>query len=162
MSLELGYSSDLYPPTKKQEHPARSTAPAEECEYVKYHRPRDRPRALRGSASVIGGTGRRSATSAQPGNPREPGLREVAGEATRTTGQVNAKLHCVFPVFEKMTVDGHDITKVIAEVEATSWCLRETIQVRKLGAPHRLGQMRCLMMLEEQKAWKREFGFDRI
>ena len=27
-----------------------------------------------------------------PGNPREPGLREVAGNATRTTDQVNARL----------------------------------------------------------------------
>ena len=80
----------LYPPTGNQEHPARSTAPREECEYVKYHRPRNRPRALRGSASVIGGTGRRRATSAQPGNPREPRLREVAGKATWTTGQLNA------------------------------------------------------------------------
>ena len=32
----------------------------------------------------------------QPRNPREPGLREVAVEATRNKGQVNAKLHCVF------------------------------------------------------------------
>ena len=32
------------------------------------------------SVSVIGGTGRGSATSAQPGNPRESGLREVVGD----------------------------------------------------------------------------------
>ena len=32
----------------------------------------------------------------QPGNPREPGFREVAVEVTRNKGQVNAKLHCVF------------------------------------------------------------------
>ena len=131
VSLELGYSIDLYPPARKLEHPARSTAPGEECEYVEYHRSRNRSRALRGSASLVGGTGRRSATSAQPRNPREPGLREVAGEAARTTGQVNAKLHCAFPVFEKMIVDGRDITKMIAEeVEATSLRLRETIRVR--------------------------------
>ena len=63
-----------------------------------------------------------------------------------------------------MTVDGRDVTKMIAdEVEATSWRLRETIRVRELAATHRLGQMRRLLMLEEQKkAWKREFGFDRI
>ena len=48
----------------------------EECEYVKYNGPRNRQRALRGGASVIGGTGQRSATSEQSGNPREPGLRE--------------------------------------------------------------------------------------
>ena len=60
------------------------------------------------------------------------------------------------------TVDEHDITKMTAEVEATSWRLRETIRVREFAATHRLGQMRRLLMLEEQKAWKREFGFDRI
>ena len=61
-----------------------------------------------------------------------------------------------------MTIDEHVIVKMTAEVEATSWCLRETVQVRELAATHRLGQMRRLLMLEEQKAWKREFGFDRI
>ena len=59
---------------------------------------------------------RRYATSAQPGNPREPGLREVVVEATRTRGQVNAKkLLCSFPVYKKMTVDGRGIKKMIAE-----------------------------------------------
>ena len=33
------------------------------------------------SASVIGGTGRKIATSVQPGNPREPGLLEVVGDS---------------------------------------------------------------------------------
>ena len=61
-----------------------------------------------------------------------------------------------------MTVDERDITKMIAEVEATSWRLRETIRVRELAAMHRLGQMRRSLMLEEQKVRKREFGFDRI
>ena len=91
--------------------------------------------------------------SAQPGKPREPGLRELVVEATRTRGQVNAKkLHCVFPVLKKMTVDGRNTTKMIAEeVEATSWRLRETVRVRKLAATHRLGQMRRLLMLEEHK-----------
>ena len=51
---------------------------------------------------------------------------------------------------------------MIAEVEATSWPLRETIRVRELAATHRLGKMRRLRMLEEQKAWKREVDFDRI
>ena len=51
---------------------------------------------------------------------------------------------------------------MIAEVEETSWRSRETILVRKLAATHRLGQMHRLLMLEERKTWKREFGFDRI
>ena len=33
---------------------------------MKYHRPRNRPRALRRNTSVIGATGRKSATSAPP------------------------------------------------------------------------------------------------
>ena len=42
-------------------------------------------------------------------------------EAKRTRGQVKTKkLHCVFPVFKKMTIDGHDFAKMIAEIEATS------------------------------------------
>ena len=61
-----------------------------------------------------------------------------------------------------MTVDEHDFAKMIAEVEATSWRLRETIRVEELAATHSLAQMRRLLMLEEQKAWKRESGFDRI
>ena len=58
-----------------------------------------------------------------------------------------------------ITVDERDITKVIAEVEATSWRLRKTIRVRELAVTHRLEHMRRLLMLEEQKAWKREAGF---
>ena len=61
-----------------------------------------------------------------------------------------------------MTVDEYVIAKIIAEVEATSWRLRETIRVRELAATHRLGQMRRLLILEEKNAWKQEFGFDRI
>ena len=61
-----------------------------------------------------------------------------------------------------MTVDEHVIAKMIAEVEATSWCLRETVRVRELAATHRLGEMRRLLVLEDEKAWKQEFGFDRI
>ena len=52
--------------------------------------------------------------------------------------------------------------KIVAEVEATSWRLRESIRVRELAATHQLVQMRHLQMLEEQKAWKREAGFDYI
>ena len=61
-----------------------------------------------------------------------------------------------------MTVNEHDLAKMIAEIEATSWRLRETIRVRELAATHRLGKMRRLLMLEEHKTWKREFGFDRM
>ena len=61
-----------------------------------------------------------------------------------------------------MTGDERNITKIIAEVERTSWRLRETVRIRELAATHRLRQMRRLvMMLEEQKALKREIGFDR-
>ena len=98
----------------------------------------------------------------QPGNPSEPGLREVAVKATRTTGQVNASYTTFLSDFEKMAVDELDITHMIAEVEATSWRLRKTIRVRGLTVTHRLEQIRRLLMLEEQKAWKREVGFDRI
>ena len=72
--------------------------------------------------------------------------------------------HCVFHLIKKMSIEKSDVRNVIAEVliEATSWRLRECIQVRELAATHRLGQMRRLQMLEEQKAWKQEAGFDRI
>ena len=55
-----------------------------------------------------------------------------------------------------------DVRKMIAEVEATSWHLRECIRVRELTAAHRLERIRRLWMLEEQEVWKREAGFDRI
>ena len=61
-----------------------------------------------------------------------------------------------------MNVKEHDFAKIIAEVEETSWRIRETIRFRELAATHRPGQMRRLLMLEEHKTWKREFGFDRI
>ena len=60
------------------------------------------------------------------------------------------------------TVDKRDITKMIAEVEATSWRLHKTIRVREHAATHRLEKMRRLLMLVEQKAWKRKVGFDDI
>ena len=61
-----------------------------------------------------------------------------------------------------MSIDESDVRKIVAEVQATSWRLRQCIRVRELAATHRLGQMRRLRMLEEQKAWKREAGFDHI
>ena len=85
-------------------------------------------------------------------------------KATRTTGQVNASYTAFFSSdFEKTPIDESDARKIIAEVQATSWRLRdECIRVRELPVTHRLGQMCRLRMLEEQKAWKREAGFDRI
>ena len=64
----------------------------------------------------------------------------------------------------KMCVEESNARNIIAEVlaEATSWRLRECIRTRELAATHRLWQMRRLRMLEKQKAWKREAGFDRI
>ena len=63
-----------------------------------------------------------------------------------------------------MTVDECDVRNIIAEVliEAINWRLRECIRVKELAATHRLEQMRRLRILEEQKAWKQEIGFDRI
>ena len=63
-----------------------------------------------------------------------------------------------------MPTEESDVRNIIAEIliEVTSWHLRKSIRVRELAATHRLGQMRRLRMLEEQKAWKREAGFDRI
>ena len=76
-------------------------------------------------------------------------------KATRTTGQVNASYTTFFSSgFEKMSIDEIDVRKIIAEVQATSWRLRECIRVRELAATQRLGQIRRLRMLEEQKPWK--------
>ena len=59
--------------------------------------------------------------------------------------------HCVFYLIFEMTVKERDFTRISKNVKATIW-----------AATHRLGQMRCLLMHEKHKAWKREFGFDRI
>ena len=66
--------------------------------------------------------------------------------------------------FEKVgTMDEErNFAKTIADVKATSWHLHETIRVRELAATHRTGQMRRLLVHEEHKAWKRDFGFDYI
>ena len=55
-----------------------------------------------------------------------------------------------------------DVRKMIAEVEATNWRRRECIRVREFVGMHRLERMRYLRILEEQEAWKRKAGFDRI
>ena len=61
-----------------------------------------------------------------------------------------------------MTVKERGFARMSEDVEATIWRLRETIRVAELAATHRVGQMRRLPMHEKHKAWKREFGFDRI
>ena len=61
-----------------------------------------------------------------------------------------------------MSIRESDVRKIIAEVQATSWRQREYTRVRELAATYRLEQIRCLRMPEEQKAGKREAGFDRI
>ena len=96
-----------------------------------------------------------------PRNPREPGLREATVRAALGSGQTGGReLHCVFHLILEMPIEKSDVRKIIAELQATSWCLRECIRVRELAATHRLGQMRRLQMLEKKKAWKREAGFD--
>ena len=73
------------------------------------------------------------------------------------------KLHCVFSSdFQKIPFDENDVRKIIAEVQATSWRLRECIRAKELAAMHRLGQMSRLRMVGEKNAWKREAGFDYI
>ena len=74
------------------------------------------------------------------------------------------ELHCVFHLIKKISIVESDVRNTIAEVliEARSLHLRECIRAGELTATRRLGQMRILRMLEEQKAWKREAGFDRI
>ena len=61
-----------------------------------------------------------------------------------------------------MSIEERNVRKMTAEVEATSWRLRECIRVRELAATHRLERVRRLRMLEEQEAWKREVDFDGI
>ena len=51
-----------------------------------------------------------------------------------------------------MSIEECNAHQMIAEEEATSWRLRECIRVRELAATHRLGRMRRLRMLEDQKA----------
>ena len=62
-----------------------------------------------------------------------------------------------------MSIEESDVRNIIAEVliEATSWRLREYIRVTEFAATRRLGQMRRLRVLEEQKTWKPEADFDR-
>ena len=50
-----------------------------------------------------------------------------------------------------MTIKERGFARMSEDVKVTIWV-----------ATHRLGQMRRLLMHEKHKAWKREFGFDRI
>ena len=50
-----------------------------------------------------------------------------------------------------MTVKDSGLARISEDVKATIW-----------AATHRLKQMRRLLMHEKHKAWKREFGFDRV
>ena len=61
-----------------------------------------------------------------------------------------------------MTIKERGFARMSEDVEATIWRLRETVRVAELAATHCLGQVRLLLMHEKHKAWKREFGFDRI
>ena len=54
------------------------------------------------------------------------------GDTDYRSGKTRVALHFQSD-FEKMTIDESDITKIIAEVEATSWRLRETIRVSELA-----------------------------
>ena len=64
--------------------------------------------------------------------------------------QVNAST-AFFYLFSKMTIKERGFARMSEDVKATIW-----------AATHRLGQMRRLLMHEKHKAWKHEFGFDRI
>ena len=161
VSLESGYSTDLSVPTYRvqENHPARSLRHQEECKYCTSSttgRGTDRERCKE-SASVIGGTGRRSAASAQPGNPKEPGLLEVVGDS-----RSDEREDCVFYLIFKNDYQRARFRKDVGRCRRTIWRLRETIRAAELAATHRLGQMRHLLMPEKHKAWKREFDFDRI
>ena len=48
-----------------------------------------------------------------------------------------------------MAIEECNARQMIAEEKATSWRLRECIQVREFAATHRLGRMRRLWMLED-------------
>ena len=161
VSLESGYSTDLSVPIYRvqENHPARSLRHQEECKYCTSSttgRGTDRERCKE-SASVIGGTGRRSATSAQPGNPKEPGLLEVVGDS-----RSDEREHCVFYLIFENDCQRARFRKDVGRCRRMIWRLRETIPAAELAAKHRLGQMRRLQVHEKHKAWKREFGFDRI
>ena len=116
VSLESGYSADLSVPTYRVQeyHPARSLRHQEECKYCTSSttgRGTDRERCKE-SASVIGGTGRRSATSAQSGNPKKPGLLEVVGDS-----RSDEREHCVFYLIFENDWKERDFVRMSEDVE---------------------------------------------
>ena len=89
LSLELGYSTDLSAPTcreqEKHHRPGKSTREVQDCTSSTTGQGTDRERCKEGAR--VGGTGRTSARSAQPGNPREPGLLEIVGGSKVKSGE---------------------------------------------------------------------------
>ena len=61
-----------------------------------------------------------------------------------------------------MTFTERGVRKMIAELAAIRWRVRELIRVKELASSHRLEQMRRVRMLGMHEAWKEEGGFDRI
>ena len=113
-SLESGYSTCLSVPTCRvqKNHPARSLRHHTEWKYCTSSATGQK--RCKKSASVTEGTGRRSATSAQPGNPREPGLREVVGDY-----RSDEREYCVFYLmFLKMTIKERDFARVSGDVRS--------------------------------------------
>ena len=51
-----------------------------------------------------------------------------------------------------MLINERDARKMVPELAATGWCLRERKRARELTFTYRLERMRRLRMLEEQEA----------
>ena len=88
VSLESGYSTNLSVPTpaeEQQHHRPEKHQRVQDCTSSTTGRGTDRERCKEGAS--VGGTGRRSARSAQPGNPREPGLLEIARDSRSGEGE---------------------------------------------------------------------------
>ena len=78
VSLESGYSNNLSVPTPAEEQQNHRTG--EDVHRVQPAEETHREHCKEGAS--VGGTGRTSARTAQPGNPREPGLQEIVGGST--------------------------------------------------------------------------------
>ena len=88
-------------------------------------------------------------------------MREALGNADYRSGERAFQTLRFFIWFKKQMSFKREVRKMIREIEATRWRLRECIWVRELAASQRLERMRRLRMLKEKKVWKREAGFDR-
>ena len=141
--------------------PSRSTAPGEceNCTSGTTGRETDRERCKESASQCK----RHRSKEREECAAREPKrawiFLEIVGDFK--VSQVNAST-AFFIWFLKMTIKERGFVRMSEDVEATIWRLRETVRVTELAAMHRLGQMRRLLMHEKHKAWKREFGFDRI